>query len=107
MFFVVGNHEMWTGSRKRRTEEGGEGGGDGDAIDSVEKLVQMHRMCEVGWVVLGCVWGGGGIPIVEDTSHASEGRGKKLVQFYVPGKFCPKNGKIGFFGGILGTVPSG
>ncbi|CAN0426697.1 unnamed protein product [Pylaiella littoralis] len=46
VFFVVGNHEMWTGSRKRRTEEGGEGGGDEDAIDSVEKLVQMHRMCE-------------------------------------------------------------
>ncbi|CAM9213644.1 unnamed protein product [Ectocarpus fasciculatus] len=35
VFFVVGNHEMWTGRRK---PEGG--------IDSVEKLVQMHRLCE-------------------------------------------------------------
>ncbi|CAM9447791.1 unnamed protein product, partial [Ectocarpus sp. 12 AP-2014] len=35
VFFVVGNHEMWTG---RRRPEGG--------VDSVEKLVQMHVLCE-------------------------------------------------------------
>lgn len=51
VFFVVGNHEMWTGTRKPITEAGAGGGGNVDAIDSVEKLVQMHRMCEVGWVV--------------------------------------------------------
>lgn len=42
VFFVVGNHEMWTGRRK---PEGG--------VDSVEKLVQMHRLCKVGWRGIG------------------------------------------------------
>lgn len=46
VFFVVGNHEMWTGRRKSTAKGGGEGEPEG--VSSVDKLVQLHRMCEVG-----------------------------------------------------------
>lgn len=45
---MVGNHEMWTVRRKSRA--GGDGEGELEGISSVDKLVQLHRMCEVsGW----------------------------------------------------------
>lgn len=43
---MVGNHEMWTVRRKSRA--GGDGEGELEGISSVDKLVQLHRMCEVG-----------------------------------------------------------
>ncbi|CAM9237004.1 unnamed protein product [Scytosiphon promiscuus] len=46
VFFVVGNHEMWTGRRRLKASEGS-GGDDTEAVlCSVEKLVQMHSMCQ-------------------------------------------------------------
>lgn len=46
VFFVVGNHEMWTG--RRRSTAKGDGDGELEVVSSVDKLVQLHRMCEVG-----------------------------------------------------------
>lgn len=43
---MVGNHEMWTGRRKSTAKGAREGELEG--ISSVDKLVQLHRMCEVG-----------------------------------------------------------
>lgn len=47
VFFVVGNHEMWTGRRRLKAAEGSEGEEAQATQCSVEKLVQMHGMCQV------------------------------------------------------------
>lgn len=44
---MVGNHEMWTRGRKATAKRSGSEG-EPEGISSVDKLVQLHRMCEVG-----------------------------------------------------------
>lgn len=50
VFFVVGNHDLWTARRKQNaagTDEEEDGG-------SVQKLMQVHQTCEVRSVTLPC-----------------------------------------------------
>ena len=59
VFFVVGNHELWLTRREKQSEDGAKTAEDGG---SVEKLVEVHRACEVR-TLFGGGGGGGGVVV--------------------------------------------